>query len=92
LPNKVPAEQGRASTVRSTTGTLLPALQPKIAELASLQIAATRADNLTLGHWDRPMRVGNGVVPAFYSGSPELARSVNLVRLTTGRSSSRARL
>jgi hypothetical protein len=28
------------------------------------------------------MRVGNGVVPAFYSGSPELARTVNLVRLT----------
>ena len=29
-------------------------------------------------------RVGNGVVPAFYSGSPELARTVNLVRLTAG--------
>jgi hypothetical protein len=28
------------------------------------------------------MRVGNGAVPAFYSGSPELARTVNLVRLT----------
>ena len=48
------------------------------------EIAATRADYLALGHWDRPMRVGNGVVPAFYSGSPELARSVNLVRLTAG--------
>jgi hypothetical protein len=30
------------------------------------------------------MRVGNGVVPAFYSGSPELARTINLVRLTAG--------
>ena len=30
------------------------------------------------------MRVGNGGVPAFYSGSPELARTINLVRLTTG--------
>jgi len=30
------------------------------------------------------MRVGNGVVPAFYSGSPELARTVNLVQLTAG--------
>ncbi len=48
------------------------------------EIAATRADYLALGHWDRPMRVGNGVVPAFYSGSPELARTINLVRLTAG--------
>jgi len=48
------------------------------------EIAATGADYLALGHWDRPMRVGNGAVPAFYSGSPELARTVNLVRLTAG--------
>jgi DNA repair exonuclease SbcCD nuclease subunit len=47
------------------------------------EIAATGADYLALGHWDRPMRVGNGAVPAFYSGSPELAGTVNLVRLTT---------
>jgi DNA repair exonuclease SbcCD nuclease subunit len=46
------------------------------------EIAATGADYLALGHWDRPMQVGNGVVPAFYSGSPELAGTVNLVRLT----------
>ncbi len=46
------------------------------------EIAATAADYLALGHWDRPMRVGDGVVPAYYSGSPELARTVNLVRLT----------
>jgi DNA repair exonuclease SbcCD nuclease subunit len=45
------------------------------------EIAATAADYLALGHWDRPMRVGNGVVPAYYSGSPELARTVNLVRI-----------
>src|SRR5262249_17824686 len=48
------------------------------------EIAATRADYLALGHWDRPMCVGNGVVPAFYSGSPGLAGTVNLVRLTAG--------
>jgi DNA repair exonuclease SbcCD nuclease subunit len=48
------------------------------------EIAATGADYLALGHWDRPMRVGNGAVPAFYSGSPELARTINLVRLTAG--------
>jgi DNA repair exonuclease SbcCD nuclease subunit len=46
------------------------------------EIAATHADYLALGHWDRAMRVGNGAVPAFYSGSPELAGTVNLVRLT----------
>ena len=46
------------------------------------EIAATGADYLALGHWDRAMRVGNGVVPAYYSGSPDLARTVNLVRLT----------
>jgi DNA repair exonuclease SbcCD nuclease subunit len=46
------------------------------------EIAATGADYLALGHWDRPMRVGNGVVPAYYSGSPDLAQTVNMVRLT----------
>jgi DNA repair exonuclease SbcCD nuclease subunit len=46
------------------------------------EIAATGADYLALGHWDRPMQVGDGAVPAYYSGSPELARTVNLVRLT----------
>ena len=46
------------------------------------EISATAADYLALGHWDRPVRVGNGVVPAYYSGSPDLAETVNLVRLT----------
>jgi DNA repair exonuclease SbcCD nuclease subunit len=45
------------------------------------EIADTGADYLALGHWDRPVRVGNGDVPAYYSGSPELAGTVNLVRL-----------
>jgi DNA repair exonuclease SbcCD nuclease subunit len=49
------------------------------------EIAATEADYLALGHWDRPAQVGNGGVPAFYSGSPELARTVNLVRLTASK-------
>ena len=38
------------------------------------EIAATAADYLALGHWDRPVRVGNGVVPAYYSGSPDLPK------------------
>jgi DNA repair exonuclease SbcCD nuclease subunit len=46
-------------------------------------IAATEADYLALGHWDRPLRVGNGAVPAYDSGSPELARTVNVIKLTT---------
>jgi len=45
-------------------------------------IAATGADYVALGHWDRPAQVGDGVVPAYYSGSPEWAKTVNRVRLT----------
>jgi len=45
-------------------------------------IAATAADYLALGHWDRHERVGDGTVPAYYSGSPDLAKTVNLIRLT----------
>jgi len=45
-------------------------------------IAATEADYLALGHWDRPECVGDGTVPAYYSGSPDLAQTVNVIRLT----------
>ena len=45
-------------------------------------IAATAADYVALGHWDRPAQVGDGAVPAYYSGSPEWAKTVNLVRFT----------
>jgi DNA repair exonuclease SbcCD nuclease subunit len=45
-------------------------------------IAETRADYLALGHWDRAARVGDGSVPAYYSGSPDLAQTVNVIRLT----------
>ncbi len=46
-------------------------------------IDATGADYVALGHWDRPAQVGSGVIPAYYSGSPEWAKTVNLVfRLT----------
>jgi DNA repair exonuclease SbcCD nuclease subunit len=46
------------------------------------EIAATGADYVALGHWNRAVRVGNGVVPAFYSGSPEYAGTINVVRLS----------
>jgi DNA repair exonuclease SbcCD nuclease subunit len=45
-------------------------------------IAATQADYLALGHWDRAAQVGGGAVPAYYSGSPDYVGTVNLVRLT----------
>lgn len=50
--------------------------------IGDADIAATRADYLALGHWNRPLPVGAGKVPAYYSGSPELAETVNLVRLS----------
>jgi DNA repair exonuclease SbcCD nuclease subunit len=43
-------------------------------------IAATGADYVALGHWNTPTRVGNGSVPAYYSGAPDYARTVNVIR------------
>jgi len=49
------------------------------------EIAATGADYVALGHWDRALPVGDGTVPAYYSGSPDLAHTVNVARfLVTG--------
>lgn len=50
-------------------------------KITDRELAATAADYVALGHWDRAVRVGDGSVAAYYSGSPELARTVNLVRL-----------
>ena len=52
--------------------------------ISDAQIAATGADYVALGHWNRAVRVGNGAVPAYYSGSPDLANTVNMVRLDAG--------
>ncbi len=49
------------------------------------EIAATGADYLALGHWNRPVQVKGGSVPAYYSGSPDHARTVNVVRLKADR-------
>jgi DNA repair exonuclease SbcCD nuclease subunit len=46
------------------------------------EIAATRADYVALGHWNRAAKVGRGEVAAYYSGSPDLEATVNVVRLT----------
>ena len=50
--------------------------------ISDAMIAATGADYLALGHWDRAAQVGGGEVPAYYSGSPDYVHTVNLVRLT----------
>ena len=44
-------------------------------------IEATGADYVALGHWNRPFQVPDAAVPAYYSGSPDLAKTVNVVRL-----------
>lgn len=46
------------------------------------EINATEADYIALGHWNWHARVGSGDVEAYYSGSPDHAGTVNLVRLT----------
>jgi DNA repair exonuclease SbcCD nuclease subunit len=47
-------------------------------------IAATGADYVALGHWNRPAKVGNGKVAAYYSGAPEYAGTINLIRMGGG--------
>jgi hypothetical protein len=45
------------------------------------EIEATQADYLALGHINVPQQVGPSAVPTYYSGSPDIAKSINLVRL-----------
>ncbi|MBF6599913.1 MAG: hypothetical protein IVW36_05330 [Dehalococcoidia bacterium] len=47
-------------------------------------IAALGADYVALGHWDRRERVGAHPHVAYYSGSPDLAQSINVVRMRDG--------
>lgn len=44
------------------------------------EITATAADYVAFGHWNRAVRVGACAIPAFYSGSPDYAGTVNVVR------------
>ncbi len=48
------------------------------------EIAATASDYVALGHWPQAISAGDGIVPAYYSGSPDLAATVNVVKLVTG--------
>ena len=52
--------------------------------IRSEEIAATGADYVALGHWPGAGAAGDGTVPAYYSGSPDLAQTVNVVRLQEG--------
>jgi DNA repair exonuclease SbcCD nuclease subunit len=45
-------------------------------------LAAADADYIALGHWNRNVRVGPSHVEAHYSGSPDFAGTVNVVRLS----------
>lgn len=62
--------------------------------ISEADLSATVADYIALGHWDRPVAVGDGTVAAYYSGAPDLAQTVNVVRLDplTGVSIERAPL
>src|SRR5262245_4179151 len=46
------------------------------------ELAATGSDYVALGHWNRAAKIGNGGVLAYYSGSPEYAGTVNVVRMS----------
>jgi len=45
------------------------------------EIAATGSDYIALGHWNLHTPVGDGSVPAYYSGSPDLEHTLNVIRL-----------
>jgi DNA repair exonuclease SbcCD nuclease subunit len=60
--------------------------------IGAAEIAATGADYVALGHWNRATPVAGGRVPAHYSGSPELSRSVNVVTLGGAGPTSQARV
>ncbi len=44
-------------------------------------LSATPVDYIAMGHWDRNEAVGVGSMQAHYSGAPDLAQTVNVVRL-----------
>jgi len=62
--------------------------------IGDAEIAAAGADYVALGHWNRAARVGGAAATAYYSGSPEYAGTINVVRLseTGGVTVTRARL
>ena len=51
--------------------------------IGDAELAATQSDYIALGHWNRAMSVGEAKLRAYYSGSPDYAGTVNVVRLTS---------
>ena len=49
--------------------------------IGDAELEATQADYIALGHWNRAAKVGGDKVLAHYSGSPDCAKSVCVVRL-----------
>lgn len=50
--------------------------------IGDAELHALDADYVALGHWNRRAQVGPAPLQAWYSGSPETAGSINLVRLS----------
>ena len=50
--------------------------------IRSEELVATGADYVALGHWNRAARVGDPEIHAYYSGSPDYAGTVNVIRLS----------
>lgn len=44
-------------------------------------LTTSGADYIALGHWNRAVQVGDQQIPAYYSGSPSYAGTVNAIRL-----------
>jgi hypothetical protein len=49
--------------------------------ISDADLAGVAVDYIALGHWDRPTAVGTGGMQGHYSGAPDLAQTVNVVRL-----------
>jgi DNA repair exonuclease SbcCD nuclease subunit len=79
LPHRIALAHGHYDPAPAARGTPRPGWLFGDAELA-----AAEADYVALGHWNRAVRVGNGAVEAHYSGSPDFAGTVNVVRLGPG--------
>lgn len=89
LPARPRARRATRWQIAIAHGHYEPAPDRSVAPRASwligdTDIAATGADYVALGHWNRAVCVGDGTVPAYYSGSPEYAGTVNVVRLSEG--------
>lgn len=85
-PLAKPRPRGSFWQIAMAHGHYDPAPHPKTALrpgwlIEADELAALDADYVALGHWNRNVRVGGDSAEAHYSGSPDYANTVNLVRL-----------